>query len=175
MSWFWVFVSNRRIGRSRLLGGASAQQRHRRGFTLLELLIVIAILGLLASIVVPAMLEALAKSKRTRGLTDMRTLEKAIATFLIDHDHLPDSLAEINVEPPLDPWGRPFEYLRIDGGSAPRGRWRKDRFLVPINSDYDLYSQGPDGQSRPPLRARPSRDDIVRAGNGAFIGMASDY
>lgn len=145
------------------------------GFTVIELLIVIAILGLLSSIVITTTIEALAKAKRTRGLADMRTIEKAVATYQLDHDELPDSLDQINLEPSLDPWGRPWEYLRIDGGSAPRGKWRKDRFLVPINSDYDLYSRGPDGQSRPPLTARASRDDIIRAGNGAYLGPASDY
>jgi len=46
---------------------------------------------------------------------------------------------------------------------------------VPINSDYDLYSKGPDGLSLKPLTAAPSRDDIVRANNGSFIGIAADY
>lgn len=46
---------------------------------------------------------------------------------------------------------------------------------MPINSDYDLYSKGKDGKSQKPLTAAASRDDIVRAGNGAFVGLASDY
>jgi general secretion pathway protein G len=52
---------------------------------------------------------------------------------------------------------------------------RKDKNLVPINSEYDLYSVGPDGDSVPPLTAQPSRDDIVMANDGKFIGLASDY
>jgi general secretion pathway protein G len=52
---------------------------------------------------------------------------------------------------------------------------RKDRNLVPINSDYDLYSMGPDGESMPPLTAARSRDDIVRANNGGFVGTAEAY
>jgi hypothetical protein len=50
-----------------------------------------------------------------------------------------------------------------------------DHSLVPINTDFDLYSMGPDGRNSPPLTAKHSRDDIVRANNGAFIGVASDY
>ena len=46
---------------------------------------------------------------------------------------------------------------------------------MPINSDFDLYSTGPDGASVAPLTAEPSRDDIVRANDGAFIGLASEY
>ena len=73
----------------------------------------------------------------------------------------------------LDPWGLPYEYLNLDG--VPIGMMRKDQALVPINSDYDLYSKGPDGASIMPLTAPMSRDDVVRANNGAFIGIASDY
>jgi general secretion pathway protein G len=52
---------------------------------------------------------------------------------------------------------------------------RKDRFLAPINTDFDLYSMGPDGESRPQLNAKPSRDDIVRAANGGFFGPAEEF
>jgi general secretion pathway protein G len=52
---------------------------------------------------------------------------------------------------------------------------RKDRNLVPINTDFDLYSVGPDGDSQAPLTAAASRDDIVRANDGRFIGKAEDY
>jgi general secretion pathway protein G len=44
-----------------------------------------------------------------------------------------------------------------------------------LNSDYDLYSMGEDGESVPPLTAKQSRDDIIRANNGGFIGLAADY
>jgi general secretion pathway protein G len=64
---------------------------------------------------------------------------------------------------------------RAGGGGSIMGEVRKDRFLVPINSDYDLYSMGPDGESRAPLQAEPSRDDVIRGGDGAFIGLASDF
>jgi general secretion pathway protein G len=52
---------------------------------------------------------------------------------------------------------------------------RKDKNLHPLNTDFDLYSLGPDGESRLPLTAGPSRDDILRANNGAFIGRAENY
>lgn len=151
------------------------RRRARRAYTLLELLIVLAILGLLASIVVTNMLPALQKAKLTRAITDLRTLEKRIATFEIDHDALPDSLSEVDADDLRDPWGRPYRYLRIRGGSAPRGKWRKDRFLVPINSDYDLYSVGLDGETRTSLVPPISHDDVIRAGSGAYVGLARDY
>jgi general secretion pathway protein G len=88
----------------------------------------------------------------------------------------PQTLANAQASPEnlIDPWGNPCQYLEFCS-SKPGGGARKDKFLVPINSDYDLYSMGRDGASVAPLTAKPSRDDIVRANDGAFIGLASDY
>ena len=46
---------------------------------------------------------------------------------------------------------------------------------MPVNSDFDLYSMGADGESSAPFTAKNSHDDVVRANNGAFIGLAEDY
>jgi general secretion pathway protein G len=46
---------------------------------------------------------------------------------------------------------------------------------VPINTEFDLYSAGKDGDTRPPLNARPSRDDVVVARDGSFIGLAQEF
>jgi len=58
---------------------------------------------------------------------------------------------------------------------ARRGDVRRDKNLVPINTDFDLYSVGKDGDTATALTARQSRDDIVRANNGGYIGRAEDY
>ncbi len=55
------------------------------------------------------------------------------------------------------------------------GQVRRDRFLVPINSDFDLYSIGKDGGSQAPFTAMDSRDDIVRANDGGYVGLASGF
>jgi general secretion pathway protein G len=52
---------------------------------------------------------------------------------------------------------------------------RKDRFLVPLNTDFDLYSMGQDEDSKAPLTAEASHDDIIRANNGGFVGLAHKY
>ena len=67
-----------------------------------------------------------------------------------------------------------MEYLDLSDPNG-LGKMRKDKNLVPINSDYDLYSMGPDGISVSPLTAKASQDDIVRGRNGKFIGVATDY
>jgi general secretion pathway protein G len=52
---------------------------------------------------------------------------------------------------------------------------RRDKNLNPLNRDFDLYSVGKDGQTQTQLTAARARDDIVRAGNGSFIGKAEDH
>jgi general secretion pathway protein G len=47
--------------------------------------------------------------------------------------------------------------------------------LHPINSDYDLYSIGKDGESVAPLTAKKSWDDVIRAADGAYIGLAKGF
>jgi general secretion pathway protein G len=74
----------------------------------------------------------------------------------------------------LDPWGNAYQYLNF-ADIMGVGQVRKDRNLVPINTDFDLYSMGRDGASQPPLTANTSRDDIVRANDGRFVGKAEDY
>lgn len=60
------------------------------------------------------------------------------------------------------------------GGNV-QGQVRKDRNLNPINSDFDLYSMGPDGATVSALTAPRSHDDLVRARNGSFFGVAEDF
>ena len=59
-----------------------------------------------------------------------------------------------------------------EGGTA---KPRKDRFLVPLNTYYDLYSKGKDGDTDEDLQADKSRDDIIRANDGGYIGLAYKY
>jgi general secretion pathway protein G len=47
--------------------------------------------------------------------------------------------------------------------------------MNPLNTDFDLYSSGPDGRTQTQLTANFARDDIVRAGNGSYIGTAQDF
>ena len=106
-------------------------------------------------------------------MNDLRTIEKEIIYFLSTYQRLPADLEEIGFGSLLDSWGNPYRYLPVDG--APKGKLRKDHFMVPVNSDFDLYSMGPDGKSQAPFTAKASRDDIVRANNGQFFGPVSQY
>jgi general secretion pathway protein G len=147
-----------------------------RGFSLIELLVALVVIGLLAAIAITSYVHAIEKARITRTIADLRTIEKEITKFAMDEERLPDALTEVGWHHD-DVWGNPFGYLPIpDGpGKGAPGKARKDRWLVPLNSDFDLYSSGPDGASRPPLTAAASHDDIIRAGNGAYVGLASEY
>ena len=145
-----------------------------RGFTLLEVLTVIAILGVLSAIAVPGYLSYRQRALNAAALQTMRNISKEIDVFNIDYNRYPNDLNEIGLGGVLDPWGRPFQYLNI--ALVPgKGPLRKDHSLVPVNTDYDLYSMGRDGMSQPPFTAPDSKDDLVRANNGTFYGLVSDY
>ena len=115
--------------------------------------------------------------EKSQGFTLINSIEKAIAVYLIRENELPDSLADISMDLIRDPWGRPYRYLRIDGGttSGIKGKRRRDKNANPVNSDYDLYSMGQDGKTTPQFTAKDARDDIVRANDGRYIGLAEDH
>ena len=58
---------------------------------------------------------------------------------------------------------------------ADKGGARKDRHLHPISSDFDLYSMGKDGDSVKPLTAQKSHDDVIRASDGGYYGLAKNF
>ena len=133
-----------------------------QAFTLVELMIVVAIMGTLAAIAIPTAATYIERANYVRALAEIRTIEMDIIDFQIDHNFLPDTLAALGRGLILDPWGNPYQYLNIAAGKNPKGKFRKDRFLVPVNSDYDLYSMGKDGKTSTPFTAKASHDDIVR-------------
>ncbi len=147
-----------------------------RGVSLVELLIVVAILGTLTAMAAPHYLRAELQSRNSVAVSDIRMIENLILTHAADTGELPDSLADVGADHLRDPWGNPYQYLRIDGAKKKaKGHQRKDHFLVPVNSDFDLYSMGPDGKSSPPFTAEASRDDIVRTSDGTYVGPVSGY
>ncbi len=143
------------------------------GVTLLELLIVLAVISVLASIAIPSYHHYILKGEIAVAKTDIVEIEARITQFYVTKLRYPLNTAELGGLP-KDPWGNPYIFLNFEMISG-KGKKRKDKNLVPINTEYDLYSMGPDGQSVSPLTAKQSRDDIIRANNGSFIGSAEDY
>jgi general secretion pathway protein G len=148
--------------------------RHMRGFTLVELIIGVAIVATVAAIAVPSYLKMIYNAEVARASGDITAMSMEIDLYQLHKGALPVSLKEVGLDWRRDPWGNSYHYLRIQGMKG-KGGVRKDRNLVPLNSDYDLYSTGEDGGSSPPITARQSRDDIIRANNGGCVGLAQNY
>jgi general secretion pathway protein G len=122
--------------------------RRAAGFTLLELLVVMVIIGLLAGIVAPRYFAQVGKSQVKVVKAQVDGLDKALEQYRIDVGHLPTNeqgLAALQIQPageqnwagpylkkevPLDPWGNAYNYV-LPGTH---------------NNDYDLWSWGKDGK-----------------------------
>lgn len=100
-------------------------QRKNAGFSLMELLVVMVILGLLASLVGPAMFGKVDSSKVKTAQTQIQLLGTALDTFRLDVGDYPDQLSELRASDkrgwdgpylpkaiPLDPWGNPYVYQK---------------------------------------------------------------
>jgi general secretion pathway protein G len=155
------------------------------GFTLLELLTVIAILGTIAAIAVPAYSYYIDKARITKAISEVGILQKEIIIYELDKDALPDTLDDIGRGNFLDPYGNPYQYMSFADqgkgkggkgkGGKGAGKKRKDQWDNPLNDDFDLYSMGRDGMSAQHLNNPKSHDDIIRVHEGRFIGLVSEY
>jgi general secretion pathway protein G len=151
-----------------------APGRPQLAFTLPELLIVLAILAVLAVVAFPRYADYQERIRIAQAIIDIKDLDVKLQQYRLDNPAFPEDLSPIGMSGKLDPWGRPYQYLNL-GSIKGKGAARKDKNLVPINSDFDLYSLGKDGASSPSLNAKPSRDDVVRASDGRFVGLAQDF
>lgn len=125
----------------------------KSGFTLIELMVVIIILGILATIVAPRLVGRTEQAQRTKALVQIRNLEAALELFKLDNGFYPageQGLQSLTEKPstgkdakrwreggylekgkvPVDPWGNPFIY------TCPGGEGR----------EYDILSYGADGE-----------------------------
>ena len=124
--------------------------RARRGFTLVEMLLVLVILATLAAIVLPKFTGRTEQAKETAAATEIKNVSVALDSFEVDLGYYPKGSAGLNelMEEPKngkqwrgpylkqtignDPWGNPYIY-ECPGKHNPKG--------------YDLYSAGPDGRN----------------------------
>jgi len=143
---------------------------------------VMAVIGILSSLAVPHLERAKEMAQVAKAIADVRVLESEVFDFFNFHEFYPNSLEEIGRSGYLDPWGNPYEFLNLVGhkkgkveteGGDVKGR--KNKFLKPINDDFDLFSMGLDGEYKEDLNKKESRDDVIRAMNGAYVGLASEF
>ena len=148
-------------------------KKRRSGFTLIEVILVVAVVAILTAIAIPLYFDFIYRIQVKEAIVGVLTLEKKILVHKITNKKIPDNLDEVGESTYLDPWGNPYQYANISITKI--GMVRKDKNLVPINSDYDLYSMGKDSQSKPPLTSQSSKDDIIRANDGLYVGLAENY
>jgi len=154
------------------------------GITILEMVIVITIIGVLASIAAPTYIGYIEKARVQSSIADLRSISLIIEKYRSDEGFYPASLNDVGCSTDLDPWGNSYQYLNAyevlqnerEGGMptiCAGCRW--DKFERPLNTDFDLYSMGKNGETRPRIDHQQSRDDIIRASNGGYYGLAEGY
>lgn len=255
---------------------------HEAGFTLLELMIVVTILAIVASIGVPQYLSALRTARIGKSKHELVTISHAVDAYAATNNgQLPLTLHQVGFGGKRDPWGTPYCFLNYVDGTGDGLEWaiaagivdpsafqsyggsgsggggggggggpllpgclallgwsailpqgpviagpdsleaartaanaiaatldravstveidglvdaitkttgfglfvdvpvestrRRDRYMFPLNTDYDLFSLGPDGRTAVSLGETVGLDDVIRANNGGFFGLAADY
>lgn len=114
-----------------------------RGFTLMELLIVMAILAMLAALVGPALFGNLGRGQRSAAAQQMQALATALDSYRLDVGRYPRSLEGLTEnDTGRDVWAGP--YLR---GDLPKDPWGNDYVYALAADDFELLSYGADGAS----------------------------
>lgn len=151
----------------------SLSQNYRNGFTLIEILIITAAIGLLTVLAVPAYQKHQDKISIEQATKDISQISIAITKYHLVNNKLPNDLSVLAIDNMEDPWGKSYQYITHQSASS--NQRRKDKNFRPINNDYDLYSSGKDGLTSPALDEKISLDDVIRANNGKWIGIAEIY
>ncbi|BAZ93172.1 type II secretion system protein GspG [Thiohalobacter sp. COW1] len=133
-----------------------SRQRKQQGFTLIEIMVVVVILGILAAVVVPRIMSRPDEARIVKARADIQALESALNLYRLDNYTYPttDQGLEALVEKPTSPEPQNWK----EGGyldRMPRDPWQRPyQYLNPgQHGEIDIYSIGPDG--------RPNTDDDI--------------
>lgn len=146
---------------------------HARGFTIVEVLLAVAIIGILGAIALPAYQDYTEKAKVLQAATDIGGIQAKVQHYFDEERSYPESLADLGESGRMDPWGKAYAYYNID--KYGKGGARKDKKENPINSDFDLFSAGNNKAYKPQVSHKDSLDDVIRAHDGQFINLAEKF
>lgn len=112
------------------------------GFTLIEILVVVIIIGFIASLIAPNLMGRFERSKEEIAKAQVDMLSSGVMAFKLDMNRYPMTLAEL-VESKEPKWRGPYLSKKI----VPKDPWERDyQYKAPgEHGPFDLYSLGPDG------------------------------
>jgi len=123
--------------------------RDRAGFTLIEIMVVIVILGLLAALVVPKLIGRTEEAKKTQSRVQIRSVEQALELFKLDNGFFPTTDQGLEALVRMPDAGRSPKNYRKGGylDRVPKDPWGNAYVYVSPGShgDYDISSYGADG------------------------------
>lgn len=128
------------------------KKRRQEGFTLIELMVVIVILGILAGLIVPRIMGRPDEARQAKARIQIESLETALKLYKLDNGNYPtteqglQALVEMPTTAPLPKRWRPGGYL--EKGKVPKDPWDNDFvYICPgVHGEYDLMSRGADGE-----------------------------
>jgi general secretion pathway protein G len=155
------------------------------GFTLVEIMLVLAAIAAILTIGIPTYSEHRKRVMIAEVKKDLVVISQKLEKYQSFNYEYPEYLVDVGVSL-RDPWGNDYQYLNLDdvdpdtgdvtpGAKGPKPDPRTKAGLEPLNTDYDLFSMGEDGDYAPKITEAASLDDIIRADNGAYLDNAANY
>jgi len=126
--------------------------RDTRGFTLIEIMVVMVILGILAGLIVPRIMDRPEEARRTKAAIQIGSIEQALKLYKLDNGKYPSTEQGLQALIEAPSVGRLAKKWReggyMDKGKVPKDSWGNEFVYISpgLHGDFDLMSYGPDGE-----------------------------